>query len=125
VLLDLYGTNHDERLWDHPEAFRLERFRSWPGDSYTLVPQGAGGYADDHRYPGEPITIRLMEQAVRLLTRGMRYRVGVQDFSISLHFMPAKPKDGFVIHDVRPGAPGSGARTPGASSGCPAHEAPQ
>ena len=125
VMLDLYGTNHDARLWEHPEAFRPERFRGWTGDPYTLVPQGAGGYAGDHRCPGEPITMRLMEQAVRLLTRGMRYRVGVQDFSISLHFMPAKPKDGFVIHDVRPGAPGSESRTPGASSGCPVHEAPQ
>jgi fatty-acid peroxygenase len=107
VLLDLYGTNHDERLWDHPEAFRPERFRNRPGDPYALIPQGAGEYAEDHRCPGEPITIRLMTQAVRLLTRGMRYRVGVQDFSISLHFMPAKPKDGFVIHDVRPHALGA------------------
>jgi fatty-acid peroxygenase len=123
VMLDLYGTNHDGRLWDHPEAFKPERFRGWPGDLYTLIPQGAGGYAEDHRCPGEPITIRLMEQAVRLLTRGMRYRVGVQDFSISMHFMPAKPKDGFVIQDVRPSDPRSDARAPGTSRECPRHEA--
>lgn len=27
VLLDMYGTNHDARLWEQPEAFRPERFR--------------------------------------------------------------------------------------------------
>ena len=102
VLLDLYGTNHDARLWEHPEAFRPERFRDWSGDPNTLIPQGAGEYADDHRCPGEPITIGLMRQAVQLLTRSMSYQVGVQDFSISMSFMPSLPKDGFVIHDVRP-----------------------
>lgn len=102
VLLDLYGTNHDARLWEHPEAFRPERFRTWSGDPDTLIPQGAGGYEEDHRCPGEPMTIALMAQAVRLLTRATRYEVGVQDFGIDLSFMPAVPKDGFLIHDVRP-----------------------
>ena len=102
TLLDLYGTNHDARWWEHPEAFRPERFREWSGDPNTLIPQGAGEYADDHRCPGEPITIQLMRQAVQLLTRSIRYQVGVQDFGISMSFMPSLPRDGFVIHDVRP-----------------------
>ena len=50
---------------------------------------GAGEYADNHRWPGEPITIGLMRQAVQLLTR-------------SMSFMPSLPEDGFIIHDVRP-----------------------
>ena len=102
TLLDLYGTNHDARLWEHPEAFKPERFRGWSGDPNTLIPQGAGEYEADHHCPGEPITIQLMKQAVQHLTRSMSYQVGVQDFSISMSFMPSLPKDGFVIHDVRP-----------------------
>ncbi|MGY1839647.1 MULTISPECIES: cytochrome P450 [unclassified Modestobacter] len=102
VLLDLYGTNHDERLWPAPESFRPERFRGWAGDPYTLVPQGGGDHRDDHRCPGEPMTRLLMAEAVRLLTRSMTYRVGVQDLSVSLSQLPALPRDGFVVHDVRP-----------------------
>lgn len=102
VLLDLYGTNHDERLWPEPEVFRPERFRDWPGDPYTLVPQGAGNYRDGHRCPGEPMTRLLIAESVRLLTRAMHYRVGVQDLSVSLRQLPSLPRDGFVVHDVRP-----------------------
>lgn len=105
VLLDLYGTNHDARWWENPEAFKPERFRGWSGDPNTLIPQGAGEYATDHRCPGEPITITLMKQAVELLTRATRYKVGVQDFSISMSLMPSLPKDGFIIHDVQPAVP--------------------
>ncbi|WP_299952038.1 cytochrome P450 [uncultured Modestobacter sp.] len=102
VLLDLYGTCHDARLWPQPEVFRPERFRDWVGDPYTLVPQGAGDFRDDHRCPGEPMTRLLMAEAVRLLTRSMRYQVGVQDLSVSLSQLPALPRDGFVVHGVEP-----------------------
>jgi fatty-acid peroxygenase len=54
VLIDLYGTNHDPRSWEHPNRFRPERFRDWAGDPYTLIPQGGGDYLDDHRCAGEP-----------------------------------------------------------------------
>lgn len=101
VLLDLYGTNHDPDVWEHPEAFLPERFRGWSGDPNLLVPQGGGEYATDHRCPGEPVTVTLMEQAVRQLTQGMRYRVAAQDLSIDLGHVPALPKDGFVIRDIR------------------------
>lgn len=100
VLLDLYGTNHDPRAWEHPEAFLPERFRGWTGHPESLVPQGAGRYEDDHRCPGEPATIALMEEAVRQLTRRMHYRVPAQDLTIDLRRMPALPRDGFVIREV-------------------------
>jgi fatty-acid peroxygenase len=104
VLLDLYGTNHDPRVWTDPEAFRPERFRGWEPDPYTLVPQGAGDLATTHRCPGEPATVALVAQAVRLLTRSVRYRVGVQDLTVGLNLAdaPPKPRDGFRIQDVMP-----------------------
>ncbi|WP_199506146.1 cytochrome P450 [Geodermatophilus sp. TF02-6] len=101
VLLDLYGTNHDHRLWDEPEAFRPERFRTWSGDPDTLIPQGGGDPAENHRCPGEWATIDLLMEAVRLLTRATRYEVRVQDLSVSLSSMPTLPKSGVVIQDVR------------------------
>ncbi|MCZ2827004.1 MULTISPECIES: cytochrome P450 [unclassified Modestobacter] len=111
VLLDLYGTDHDGRLWPEPEVFRPERFRDWVGDPYTLIPQGAGDYRDDHRCPGEPMTRLLMAEAVRLLTRSMRYDVGVQDLSVSLSRLPALPRSGFIVHGVQPVAPAAAGAT--------------
>lgn len=109
VLLDIYGTNRDPKLWDEPDRFRPERFRGWPGDPYTLIPNGAGDYAG-HRCPGEWITIALVKRAVRLLVHAMRYDVPPQDLSIPLADMPTAPASGFVIGRVR------GLETPGAAA---------
>ncbi|MDJ0388010.1 cytochrome P450 [Roseomonas sp. E05] len=105
VLLDLYGTNHDARLWPEPEQFRPERFRDWPGDPYTLIPQGAGDFLQGHRCPGEWITIVILKQVVRLLCREMRFEVPPQDLSVSLARMPASPASGFIMSRVRGKAP--------------------
>ena len=101
VLLDLYGTNHDPRIWPEPDTFQPERFRRWDGSAYDFVPQGAGDHHRGHRCPGEWITIEIMKQAVRLLTTAMHYDVPEQDLRIDLSQMPAKPKSGFVIGNVR------------------------
>ncbi|WP_106476423.1 cytochrome P450 [Phytohalomonas tamaricis] len=101
VLLDLYGTNHDARLWDDPEAFRPERFHGWEGNPYSLIPQGGGDHYANHRCPGEWITIALMKMTLNLLTNSMEYDVPPQDLSISLTKIPALPESGFVISNVR------------------------
>jgi len=100
VLLDLYGTNHDERLWPDPDSFRPERFRDWNGDPYTLIPQGAGHHMEGHRCPGEDPTIAVMQAALGLLTRKMRYRVPPQDLGVRLNRIPALPEDGMIVSDV-------------------------
>lgn len=102
TVLDLYGTNHHRDLWDHPEAFAPERFRDWRGDPDTLIPQGGGDPATDHRCPGEPMTIALMKEAVRLLTRSVTYSVPVQDLSVRLDRGPALPGEGVLLTDVQP-----------------------
>lgn len=101
VLLDLYGTNHDPRLWPEPEAFRPERFRGWPGDPDSLIPQGAGAFEDSHRCPGEWLTIALIARAVRLLSR-TGYTVPAQDLTVRLDRMPALPQSGFVMSGIAP-----------------------
>lgn len=101
AMLDLYGTNHDPRSWQSPEQFRPDRFRDWDGDAFALVPQGGGDHAFGHRCAGEWITIRLMKVALRQLTGAMEYRVPAQDLRIDLSRMPALPRSGFVIDQVR------------------------
>jgi len=102
VLLDLYGTNHDERIWENPEAFRPERFDHWDGSAFNFIPQGGGDYDINHRCPGEWITIELMKQAVSLLTTTVQYEeMPGQDLRVNLSRMPAMPKDPFTICHVR------------------------
>ncbi|RWZ59168.1 cytochrome P450 [Labedella populi] len=96
VLLDLYATNHDERIWGDSTVFRPDRFRDWDGDPFTLVPQGAGDAASGHRCPGERATVAIMETAMLELAR-LDYYLPEQDLSIALNRFPALPHSGFLI----------------------------
>ncbi len=96
VLLDLYGTNHDERQWDQPMLFRPDRFCGWNGSPFNFIPQGGGDFVHNHRCAGEWATIEIMKVAVKRLLQ-MPYRVPVQDLSISLVNMPALPRSGFLL----------------------------
>lgn len=100
VLLDLYGTNHDGRIWADPEAFRPERFRDRDVDAFSLIPQGGGDHHHGHRCAGEWITIAVIGAAVRLLTREMRYVVSDQNLRVDHGYIPARPADGFMIEAV-------------------------
>jgi fatty-acid peroxygenase len=102
VLLDLYGTNHDPRIWADPEAFRPDRFAGWDGDPFTLIPQGGGSHGEGHRCPGEDITVALMKTAVRHFA-SLAYDVPRQDLTIDLARLPALPRSGLVISNVRRG----------------------
>lgn len=101
VVLDLYGTNHEAATWGDPDVFRPDRFRDWHGSAFDFVPQGGGDYFANHRCPGEEITVAVLKQAIRLLTTAMTYDVPPQDLSMRLNRIPATPKSGFVITNVR------------------------
>ncbi|HWU47921.1 MAG TPA: cytochrome P450 [Humibacter sp.] len=96
AMLDLYGTNHDDRLWSDAGRFLPERFRDWNGDRNTLIPQGGGEYAHGHRCPGEPATVELMADAVMRLS-SLRYELPEQDLRVSLRSVPAGPQSGFLM----------------------------
>ena len=101
VLLNLYGTNHDARTWDAPEAFRPARFRSWDGNPFDFIPQGGGDHFINHRCAGEWVTTKLMKTAVRFLTSEIHYEVPTQDLQIDFARLPALPKSRFVMKSVR------------------------
>jgi fatty-acid peroxygenase len=101
VMLDLHGTNHDERVWQDPETFRPQRFLRWQGDAYAFVPQGGGGHQVQHRCPGEWITIALMRTALECFTQEISYNVPPQDLSVDATRLPALPRSRFVINEVR------------------------
>lgn len=102
VLLDLYATNHDPRAWERPEEFRPQRFHGWRGSPFAFIPQGGGDHHTNHRCAGEWVTIAVLEVIVGALAREMTYRVPPQDLRVSLRRIPAIPRSGFVIEDVRP-----------------------
>lgn len=108
-MLDVYGTNHDPRIWGDPETFRPERFRHWDHNPLTFIPQGGGSFDLGHRCAGEWITIQLMCTAVRLLATSIRYDVPEQDLSVSLSRMPAIPRSRFIVSNVGPPQPAAGA----------------
>lgn len=100
VLLDIYGTNHDARIWGDPEAFRPERFRNRHVSPNSLIPQGGGDVDAGHRCAGERLTVELVKSASRLLAAVMDYDVPVQDLRIDLARIPAIPKSRFIISNV-------------------------
>lgn len=102
VLLDLYGTNHDARLWAEPETFRPSRFAGVEPDPYQLVPQGGGTHDHHHRCAGEWLTLELMAVALRLLANELDFRVPDQNLTVPLNRFPTAPVSGFVITAVHP-----------------------
>ncbi|MFF9564545.1 cytochrome P450 [Leifsonia sp. NPDC014704] len=105
VLLDLYGTTHDPAIWDQPNRFLPQRFDGLVVEPNTLIPQGGGGYHDDHRCPGEPVTVDLVDAGIRMLARELDWAVPEQDLRISLRTFPARPRSGLVVTGLRASEP--------------------
>lgn len=101
VLMDLYGTNHDPRLWPDPDRFDPERFRDVRPDPFNLVSHGGGSAASGHRCPGEGISQVLIETLTDELANRMTYTVPPQDLTLDLAYIPARPRSGFVMRAVR------------------------
>ncbi len=127
VLLDLYGTDHDERLWSAPNEFRPDRFEVHEPDAFALIPQGGGDPYVHHRCAGEWITISLLKSAVSFLEHEAKYRVPEQDLSVDLSRMPARPKSGFLLEAQPPAGQTRRGSEPisGASGTSPAPHGPQ
>lgn len=101
VLLDLYGTNHDPRLWVLPNRFLPNRFLHRELTPYDLIPQGAGDKTINHRCAGEEVTIRIIQVSVQFLAKHLEYFVPLQDLGYSLVRMPTLPTSRFRMVRIR------------------------
>ena len=101
VLLDLYGTNLDPARFADPGHPDPSRAASWREQGFDFIPQGGGYAAVTHRCPGEAMTVALMKETVRLLTRQMSYGVPQQDLTVDHSRIPALPKSGFLMNRIR------------------------
>ncbi|MFC7309602.1 cytochrome P450 [Streptomyces monticola] len=100
VLLDLYGQNHSEDLWQRPYVFDPNRFLQEPPQRDELIPQGGGDPVTGHRCPGEDIAVSLL-QTLSLRLAHLEYDVPDQDLRIPLRRLPAKVRSGFVLDGVQ------------------------
>ncbi|UOQ44111.1 cytochrome P450 [Halobacillus salinarum] len=101
VLLDLYGTNHDPRLYENPEQFTPERFHKQKGGMFDLIPQGGGDYHQGHRCPGEWPTIEVLKASFSFMAEELDFDLPKQDLHYSLREIPSLPKSGFIMKNVR------------------------
>lgn len=101
VLLDLYGTNHDPRLWVLPHRFLPEHFQYRVDTPYDFIPQGGGDAKTGNRCPGEPVVIEIMKVSLEFLANHLKYEVPVQDLSFSLDRMPTLPKSRLILKNVK------------------------
>ncbi|UFT99640.1 cytochrome P450 [Radiobacillus kanasensis] len=101
VLLDLYGTNHDERIWDRPEEFNPNRFLNWDGNLFSFIPQGGDDPKQSHRCPGEGVTGEVIKSTIDFLVNKIEFDVPEQDLDFSMVKMPTLPASGFMMTNVR------------------------
>ncbi|MPN42772.1 Fatty-acid peroxygenase [bioreactor metagenome] len=101
VLLDIFGTNHDPRIWKTPNEFRPDRFRDWNSNLFDLIPQGGSDPATGHRCPGEGIVIEIIKTSIQFLINTITYDVPNQDLSYSMARMPTLPKSGFIVSNIK------------------------
>lgn len=97
AMLDLYGTNHDPRSWRDPDRFDPERYRVRRPGPFDYVPQGGARAEDNHRCPGEPLTQKLVVQALRLLVDEIRWEPAGADLAIDMARLPALPRGGLPV----------------------------
>jgi fatty-acid peroxygenase len=110
VVLDILGTNLDDRSWAHPRRFDPERFRHV--DDYeaipTFVPHGGADVHTGHRCPGERLAIAGLSAAVTVLS-DPALRIQAAGLQVNYRRLPTKPASGGRV------------RSAGSTKGCPFH----
>ncbi|KQV75704.1 hypothetical protein ASC61_12210 [Aeromicrobium sp. Root344] len=88
VVLDLWGTDHDPRIWPDPFRFDPTRFQQTPVTPFNLVPQGGGDRNRGHRCPGEDVTLAVL---ITLIPRVAGLSYAVVGERPGLRRMPPRP----------------------------------
>lgn len=111
VLLDLYGIDHDDRIWAEADRFLPARFVDFRPTTYQLVPQGAGEHAKNHRCPGEFLTREILRVSLDMLATRLRYEVpATQSLQLDFARTPAMFAEGLLLDRVRFELPRSAVR---------------
>lgn len=102
VVLDLYGTNHDERTIETPEVFRISRYLGKEkhisyDEEYEMIAQGGGKFEAMHRCAGEWITLHALRVFSDQLVNKYQFTVPEQDWEIPLNQFPTFPKSKAVL----------------------------
>ncbi|GAA3337711.1 fatty-acid peroxygenase [Curtobacterium pusillum] len=95
VLLDILGTDTDDRSWDRAEQFDPSRFLGV--DDYeaipTFVPHGGADVATGHRCPGEKVAITALATGVAALS-DPRVTILDEGLEVDRRRLPTKPASG-------------------------------
>ncbi|MEN0022390.1 MAG: cytochrome P450 [Microbacterium sp.] len=110
VVLDLLGTNTDDRFWARSDRFDPERFRD-VGDDYeslaAFVPHGGADVPTGHRCPGEKLAISGLAAAIATLSDPRLLILGA-GLDVNRRRLPTKPRSGALVRS----ATASGSRCP-------------
>lgn len=101
TFLDLYGTNHDPKIWENPDRFNPQRFAEWKKSPFSFIPQGGGDYLWGHRCAGEWATIEVMKVSLDFLVNRLEYDVPDQDLSYSMVNMPSIPQSKIILKNIK------------------------
>lgn len=102
VVLDLYGTNHDERSIESPEVFRISRYLGKEkhisyDEEYEMIAQGGGKFEAMHRCAGEWITLHTLRVFSNQLVNKYEFSVPDQDWSIPMNQFPTFPNSKALV----------------------------
>lgn len=115
IVLDILGTDTDERSWDRADEFDPERFVDV--DDYeaiaAFVPHGGADVATGHRCPGEKLAIAGLAASISAMS-DPRLAILPAGLDVNERRMPTKPRSGGRVR-----ASGS----PAGSARCPFHRA--
>ncbi|ARF13605.1 cytochrome P450 [Sporosarcina ureae] len=96
VVLDLYGSNHDERTIASPDQFDSRRYVGKAKDisyeeQYEMLAQGGGKFREMHRCAGEWITLHSLRVFSDQLVNKYEFTVPEQDWTIPMNQFPTYP----------------------------------
>lgn len=119
IVLDLLGTDTDERSWERAGDFDPERFVGVEDFEAlrAFVPHGGGDVPTGHRCPGEKLAIAGLAAAVAALS-DPRVEILGEGLEVDLRRLPTKPASG---GRVRAAGAEAGAGERGAGRRCPFH----
>lgn len=96
VVLDLYGSNHDERTIKNPEKFDIKRYIGKAEDisyeeEYEMIAHGGGKFREMHRCAGEWITLHTLRVFSDQLVNEYKFSIPKQDWTIPIDQFPTYP----------------------------------